>query len=89
MNNMESPDDPLEIHEAGPHVPGWGGARKGAGRPPGIPNPGTGRKPDNPAGAKVKVNIRLDPDVHRQVAAYATANKITFNAAINAMLSAI
>jgi predicted HicB family RNase H-like nuclease len=61
-----------------------GGARI---RPPG--SKPAGRKPINPTGPQVKVTLRLDPDVHRQVETYATANKITFNQAINAMLSAI
>ena len=63
---------------------GWGGYRI---RPPG--SKPAGRKTINPAGAQVKVTVRLDPDVHRHVETYATANGLTFNAALNAMLSAL
>jgi hypothetical protein len=55
-------------------------------RPPGsLP---AGRKPLNPKGAQTKPTpIRLDPDVHKAVMAYAAKNELSFNAAINAMLS--
>lgn len=48
-----------------------------------------GRKTNNPVGPTVARNVTLDPDVYRQVAQYAIDNRLTFSAAINAMLSAI
>jgi hypothetical protein len=69
--------EPLELYEPVVRLSGQGG-----------PGRGQGRKPDSPNGAKVYVSVRLDPDVHQQVQDYAAANKLSFNAAINAMLSA-
>jgi predicted HicB family RNase H-like nuclease len=63
-----------------------GGARPGSGRKPGFTNPNAGRRPRNPAGPKVTVNLRLDPDLHRHVTEYATTQGITLSQAISELL---
>lgn len=68
--------EPLEEHEPVVTLTGRGGQR-----------PGAGRK-RLPAGQKrVKLDVRLDPDLHRHVAAYATANGFTFSQAVNVLLA--
>jgi hypothetical protein len=77
---------PDEYHDPPREFPGvgggWGGYRI---RPPG--SKPAGRKTINPKGAQTKpTTIRLDPDVYKAVMAYAGANRVSFNAALNALL---
>ena len=81
---MTDPADPIEMHEVGPHVTGPGRG-VGGGRKPG---PGPRNKPRNPNGPRVAAHVTFDPDVHRHVAAYATANGIPFSEAVNVLLAA-
>ena len=80
---MESPTDPLEEYETGPHVKGPGRG-VGGGRKPG---PGPRNKPRNPNGVRIAAHVTLDPDVHRHVTEYATVKHLKFSEAINQLLA--
>ena len=59
------------------------------GRPPGIPNPNAGRPALPPGKRKVFRTVRLDPDVHRLVTAYADDKEMTFNTSLNQLLGEV
>lgn len=62
-------------------APGWGGARY---RPPGSQPPGPA--PRSPAGARVKLTFRLDPDLHRHASAYAQSHALSLSDALNQLI---